>query len=44
MDTTRLVLLPPLKPTHHPWTYLEISEALVVEAARNLDNAADQQH
>ena len=41
MDTTRLVLLPPLKPTLHLWTYLETSESLVVEAARGLDNAAD---
>ena len=29
MDTTRLVLLPPLKPTFHPWTYPETSESLV---------------
>ncbi len=31
MDTTRLVLHPPLKPALHSWTYLETSEPLVPE-------------
>jgi len=34
-------LLPPLKLAFHSWTYLETSQSLVVEAARGLDNAAD---